>query len=318
MLEDYAQRHPSLLNEAGEWPIDLIHEEFHIRRQSGEAVTLSEYCRRFPLHADEIRAVLDLNSADASTSLSKRRHKIGFAAGETLADFDLLLLLGEGAFAQVFLARQISMQRLVALKISVAEGDEHKTLAQLDHPHIVRVFSQTVLEELGLRLLYMQYHPGGTLKEVVDRMKRLSYSERNGRRFVAELDVVLEEKGATIPLNSLIRKKLISYDWPQVVCWLGARLPKRSTIRMASACCIGISNRRTFFSPTMVRQNWRTSTLVSVIESKARRPSPILAAVWLICLQNSWQLVTRKTTSAQSNSTPEAIFIHSEFCCGSS
>jgi serine/threonine protein kinase len=116
------------------------------------------------------------------------------------------------------------MQRLVALKISVAEGDEHKTLAQLDHPHIVRVFSQTVLEELELRLLYMQYHPGGTLKEVVDRMKRLSYSERNGCRFVAELDVVLEEKGATIPLNSLIRKKLTSYDWPQVVCWMGARL----------------------------------------------------------------------------------------------
>ena len=42
---------------------------------------------------------------------------------------------------QVFLARQQSMQRLVALKISADKGTEPQTLAQLDHDYIVRVFA---------------------------------------------------------------------------------------------------------------------------------------------------------------------------------
>ncbi len=223
-LEDYARRHPPLLNEAGDWPLDLIYEEYHIRRQFGEDVGLDEYRQRFPQHADDLGPLLQFESADASTSLHKNGNKVRFEAGQTVDDFDLLMLLGEGAFAQVFLARQISMQRLVALKISAARGEEHKTLAQLDHPHIVRVFSQTVLEDDGLRLLYMQYHPGGTLKDVVDRMRDLPPAERTGRRFLVELDAMLEDKGASIPLNSATRQKLEGFDWPQVVCWIGARL----------------------------------------------------------------------------------------------
>src|SRR5947207_3438799 len=76
------------------------------------------------------------------------------ALGERVDDFDLLLLLGEGAFAKVYLAWQRSMQRQVALKVSAPRGVEAKTLAQLDHRHIVRVYDQRVLAERGLQLLY--------------------------------------------------------------------------------------------------------------------------------------------------------------------
>ena len=42
--------------------------------------------------------------------------------GETLDDFLLVEELGEGSFATVFLARQRSMQRTVALKVSEDVG----------------------------------------------------------------------------------------------------------------------------------------------------------------------------------------------------
>src|SRR5262249_42994402 len=51
------------------------------------------------------------------------------APGQRLDDFELLGVLGTGAFARVYLARQSSLGRLVALKVSAHCGDEARTLA---------------------------------------------------------------------------------------------------------------------------------------------------------------------------------------------
>ena len=222
-LEDYAIRFPDLCDD-NMYPLDLIYEEFHIRRQLGEEVDLQEFRLRFPEQADELDSLFEFESPDATTSVFKHTGRERFEVGEVLDDFDLLMPLGEGAFAQVFLARQISMQRLVALKISAARGEEHKTLAQLDHPHIVRVFSQTVLEDREIRLLYMQYLPGGTLKDVVEAMRKLPEKDRNGKSFLDKLDEFLMKRGAAASVDSLTRQKLKEFDWQQVVCWIGARL----------------------------------------------------------------------------------------------
>ncbi|WP_406230642.1 protein kinase domain-containing protein [Nocardia sp. NBC_01009] len=100
--------------------------------------------------------------------------------GQKINDFDLMTGLGRGAFARVFLARQRSMQRLVAVKISQDKSAEPQTLAQLDHDYIVRVFDQRVLEGRRLRLLYMQYVPGGTLFTVLERVRATPAEERSG------------------------------------------------------------------------------------------------------------------------------------------
>src|SRR5262245_25385920 len=63
-------------------------------------------------------------------------------SGEHLGDFELLRVLGAGSFARVFLARQVSLGRRVALKVSACRGSEARTLAGLEHDHIVRVFSE--------------------------------------------------------------------------------------------------------------------------------------------------------------------------------
>ena len=48
--------------------------------------------------------------------------------GTRFGDFDILSLLGEGAFAKVYLARQISLGRQVALKVSANRGTEARTV----------------------------------------------------------------------------------------------------------------------------------------------------------------------------------------------
>jgi hypothetical protein len=52
----------------------------------------------------------------------------------------------------------------VALEVSGDRGDEARTLARLDHPHIVRVFDQRRLEGTAgrPRLVSEQFLPGGT------------------------------------------------------------------------------------------------------------------------------------------------------------
>ena len=53
-LENYAERHPLLIDDNGDWPLDLIYEEFHIRKQMDDEITESEYHERFPQHADHL------------------------------------------------------------------------------------------------------------------------------------------------------------------------------------------------------------------------------------------------------------------------
>ncbi len=222
-LEDYAKENPELCLD-GKFPCDLIYEEYHVRRTAGEAVQPTEYFARFPDNTEELERLLPMESPDVSTALfSTVRPGDDIEPGEKLDDFNLLLRLGKGAFASVFLARQESMQRLVALKISADQGSEPQTLAQLDHPHIVRVYDQRQLPDRKLRLLYMQYVAGGTLQSVVDRASRLPMSERSGR-LVAEAAEEEAERSGQVLSESSTRRRLSSMPWPEVICRLGAQL----------------------------------------------------------------------------------------------
>src|SRR5690606_31665160 len=57
--------------------------------------------------------------------------------GARIDDFEIVRLLGRGAFGHVYLARQISLDRQVALKVSANRGSEGRTMARLEHQHIV-------------------------------------------------------------------------------------------------------------------------------------------------------------------------------------
>ncbi|WP_280299339.1 serine/threonine-protein kinase [Nocardia neocaledoniensis] len=226
-LADYVDELPELRT----WPLppELIYEEFHLRRRAGGSVDVGEYTAAYPEQAEQLSHLLtteDYHSTLLGTA-AEPAVPAGLdelEAGQSIDDFDLMAGLGRGAFARVFLARQRSMQRLVAVKISRDKGTEPQTLAQLDHDYIVRVFDQRVVEGPGLRLLYMQYVPGGTLLTVLERVRVTPPEQRDGQLLLDVIDSVLAAKGEIQPAESPVRAEIAGLSWPETVAWLGRRL----------------------------------------------------------------------------------------------
>src|SRR5690606_8982827 len=98
---------------------------------------------------------------------------------------------------------------------------EPQTLAQLDHPHVVRVFDQRVSGNPPARLLYMEVVPGGTLFDVVKRIRGTPQPQRSGQQLLKVVDEHLGASGAARPEGSVHRQWLAEAAWPLVVCRLG-------------------------------------------------------------------------------------------------
>jgi formylglycine-generating enzyme required for sulfatase activity len=116
-------------------------------------------------------------------------------AGTRLGDYEIEKLLGAGAMGQVYLARQVRLDQRCALKVlpeaftKSADFEkrferEGRSLAKLDNPNIVRVLYAGVAE--NLHFLAMEYVPGGTLEDLLEkRGGRLP--EKEARRFLGEI-----------------------------------------------------------------------------------------------------------------------------------
>ncbi|MQY17187.1 serine/threonine-protein kinase [Nocardia macrotermitis] len=232
-LADYRAQFPELADTP--LPPDLIYEEITARSRHHE-VDLTEYEHDYPtqmarITADSGPSTLARDAPDRdnprSTVLADPTALDALDTinpGATVGDFDLLLPLGQGAFARVFLARQRSMSRMVAVKISHDRGAEPQTLAQLDHDHIVRVFDQRQITDQRLKLMYMQYVPGGTLLGVLRMMRRTPPAERNGTLLLEAVDAATTTGGILEPQRSPARAELEQLSWPETVAWLGSRL----------------------------------------------------------------------------------------------
>jgi serine/threonine protein kinase len=149
--------------------------------------------------------------------------------GQRLDDFELLQILGEGAFGRVYLAKQISLGRQVALKVVANSGNEARTLASLEHDHIIRVFAETVRDDL--RLLCMQYVPGTNLDAILRLLAqslpaggRPTRSLWDGRAFLSAIDELSPQAAPLEPALLRDREFLSSCDFVELVCWIGSRL----------------------------------------------------------------------------------------------
>lgn len=224
-ISEYLEEYPELASDG--FPAALVYEEFHIRRNCGFHVEVEEYIEQFPDQADELQRLLGLNDAYSATTAYQpigRDALNDITPGNTIDDFDVLAMLGEGAFAKVFLARQVSMQRMVALKISADRGQEPQTLAQFDHNNIVRVYDHRPDEKRGLWLLYMQYCPGGTIRDVIRTLNDTDPADRNGGVLLQALARQLDLRGESLPEEAEWVSRLRSMSWPEVVCRMGASL----------------------------------------------------------------------------------------------
>ncbi|MFM8984614.1 MAG: protein kinase domain-containing protein [Planctomycetia bacterium] len=225
-IEEYVAAFPELDAVDGP-PVELVCEEYHVRKARGEPVELAEFARRFPGRAAEIWRWFGGVERTMTTSLAAAGWD-GFRSGETVDDFLVLAEAGKGAFATVYLARQISMGRIVALKVSGDRGDEARTLAQLDHPHIVRVHDQKQLEAAAgrprMRLIYEQFLPGGTLADVVQRVRRTAPGDRDGRILLDAVRAATAASGLGVAADSPALAAFARLSWPAAVARIGIQL----------------------------------------------------------------------------------------------
>src|SRR5207248_2109026 len=111
------------------------------------------------------------------------------SVGERLFGFRLRGELGRGAFARVFLAEQADLAgRAVVLKVSAMKGDEPQTLAQLQHTHIVPIYSVHEDPKAGLRAVCMPYFGGSSLSSVLQNVWAESGRPLRGEQLVRALE----------------------------------------------------------------------------------------------------------------------------------
>jgi len=122
----------------------------------------------------------------------------GAKGAQTLGGFEIIGKLGQGGMGAVFLARQISMDRQVALKVLPQRLAKNKEFverfvreahaaARLSHVNIVQAID--VGHDSGYYYFAMEYVDGSNLRAVLDQHGRLP--EANALRTVHQLAVAL-------------------------------------------------------------------------------------------------------------------------------
>ncbi|WP_425400382.1 protein kinase domain-containing protein [Aeoliella sp.] len=150
----------------------LVDREFRVR--SGESAPREEYQLRFPEYESIIE---DLEFATiverCRTRRGGRTQPNAVAAGDRIAQFELLEVLGEGASGTVWKAHDLRLKRIVAIKLPRRElsvGEERERFrreslaaAQLQHPNIVTVYD--AFAESGHTFIVAEFVAGVDLKQ---------------------------------------------------------------------------------------------------------------------------------------------------------
>jgi tetratricopeptide (TPR) repeat protein len=199
-------------------------------RQQGQSLSAEELCRDCPQHLPEVERrlrildsmcdLLDLTGtpppgnargpaprqAGARTPLfsetleqtpeqarAAARASLGAKAGPTLPGYEIVKELGRGGMGVVYQARQLSLNRTVALKMVLAGGHasesdllrflgEAEAVAALAHPHVVQLFDFG--RHQGLPFFTLEFMPGGSL---ADKLRERPLAPPEAARLVAQL-----------------------------------------------------------------------------------------------------------------------------------
>lgn len=103
-----------------------------------------------------------------------------------LGDFELRRELGQGGMGKVYLARQISLDRQVAIKTLSRElakkpdfiarfEREAKAMAKIDHPNVVKIYAVDSFQ--GIHFAAIEYIDGQSIQKILDDKGRLSIGD---------------------------------------------------------------------------------------------------------------------------------------------
>lgn len=215
--------HPELADQP-DAAVRLILEEFCLRQERGEAVVLAEFVGRFPKWRRHLEAVLP--RPHLTPGLAKQLTLSDAPGpGQILGEYQLLSTLGRGSQGSVYLAAQPELaDRLVVLKVSPCLGQEHLSLARLQHTHIVPLYGVHEDRAADRRILCMPYFGGAALNHILQHLGETPARKRRGRDLLVALDELQADRPVASPPHAPTRKLLERLTYPQAVCWLGACL----------------------------------------------------------------------------------------------
>jgi eukaryotic-like serine/threonine-protein kinase len=171
-VEEYLARYPEL-NDDRAVMLGLIAAEHEFRRRREPGLALSEILQRFPQYRAELpgqiaRAMIDGRDAPLRPT-DQRAEGLPEVAG-----YEVLGLLGRGGMGVVYRARQLGLDRTVALKM-ISTGfqagpkdlarfrAEAAALARLQHPNIVQIYD--VGEAANRPYFVFEFVAGGSLAQ---------------------------------------------------------------------------------------------------------------------------------------------------------
>ena len=175
-------------------------ERLTARLQAGEPVDLDAIAANHPEYTDRLRQLLPALEvlADLGRSTAHEAAPSGLdplTELGVLGDYRILREVGRGGMGVVYEARQISLNRRVALKVLPFAAaldprqlqrfhNEAQAAAGLHHTHIVPVFAVGV--ERGVHYYAMQFIEGQTLAQTIAQRRRLEWTAPPARRGSAD------------------------------------------------------------------------------------------------------------------------------------
>jgi WD40 repeat protein len=228
--------------------LDGVIAAYLLAVEAGDVPNRHDLLDRHPHHADALRAFFaDLDRMDRVASPLRLADDVeptdtvdanGHAAPPTVryfGDYELLEEVARGGMGVVYKARQVSLNRLVALKMILAGSfastrdiqrfrAEAEAAANLDHPHIVPIYE--VGEHEGQQYYSMKFVEGTALAShpredvrtevagVVDVARAVHHAHRRGvlHRDLKPSNVLVDSHGTRLVTDFGLAKRLASID----------------------------------------------------------------------------------------------------------